>query len=183
MNKYLFSPLLALLFAACATGMPSNQPVLKVVTSIDTARYLGKWYEIARLPNRFQNMCEANVSATYAQKPNGKLSVNNVCKKSDGSLTSVEGEARQANNSRQNSKLQVRFAPAWLSWLPVWGDYWIIDLAPDYSYAVIGEPSRAYLWILSRTPKMDTALYEKILSEVKAKGFDSGKVQKTLQTE
>jgi apolipoprotein D and lipocalin family protein len=167
---------------ACAS-VDKNQAELTVVPNIEVNRYMGKWYEVARLPNRFQNMCESNVSATYAQKTNGRLSVTNLCKKSDGSITSVEGEARQASNSAQNSKLQVRFAPAWLSWLPVWGDYWIIDLAPDYSYAVIGEPSREYLWLLSRTPKMDAALYEKILVEAKAKGFDSSKVVKTLQTE
>jgi apolipoprotein D and lipocalin family protein len=175
--------LMAMTSSSCATTPATDKPELRVVPSIDMNRYMGTWYEIARLPNSFQNMCASDVSATYAQKPNGKLSVINACKKTDGSMTSVEGEARPLSSSAQNSKLQVRFAPAWLSWLPVWGDYWIIDLAPDYSYAVIGEPSRAYLWILSRTPKMDAALYEKILGEVKAKGFDSSKVQKTLQTE
>jgi apolipoprotein D and lipocalin family protein len=182
MRLFFLFMLIALTNSACAT-VDKTQAELITVPTIEVSRYMGKWYEIARLPNRFQNMCESNVSATYAQKPNGLLSVTNVCKKADGSLTSVEGEARQASNSAQNSKLQVRFAPAWLSWLPVWGDYWIIDLAPDYSYAVIGEPSRDYLWILSRTPKIDSALYEKFLLEIKAKGFDSRKVVKTLQTE
>lgn len=99
-------------------------------------------------------------------------------------MTSVEGEARQASGSQTNSKLLVRFAPAWLSWLPVvWGDYWIIDLAPDYSYAVIGEPRREYLWLLSRTPKMGAAAYEKFLAGAAAKGFDVSKVEKTIHSE
>jgi apolipoprotein D and lipocalin family protein len=114
----------------------------------------------------------------------GKLKVVNACKRSDGSITSVEGSAKQACNSQQNSKLQVRFAPAWLSWLPVvWGDYWIIDLAADHNYAEVGAPNREYLWVLSRTPKIDAALYEKILEGIAVKGFDIAKLQKTLQTE
>mgnify|MGYP003406561808 FL=1 len=173
----------AITSSACAT-VEKNQAELKAVPTIEVSRYMGKWYEVARLPNRFQNMCESNVSATYAQKPNGMLSVTNMCKKTDGTMTSAEGEARQASNSPQNSKLQVRFAPAWLGWVPlVWGDYWIIDLAPDYSYAVIGEPSREYLWLLSRTPKMGAELYEKIIAGAAAKGFDTTKMLKTPQTE
>jgi apolipoprotein D and lipocalin family protein len=184
MHKFLLACLTILLFGACATANSTDKNSLDAVPNIDVPRYMGKWYEIARLPNGFQTMCESTVSATYAQKPNGLLSVSNACKKSDGTITSVEGEARQARGSQQNSKLQVRFAPAWLSWLPmVWGDYWIIDLAPDYSYAVIGEPSRAYLWILSRTPTMDAALYEKIIVGAAGKGFDVTKVQKTTQIE
>jgi apolipoprotein D and lipocalin family protein len=184
MNKIIFICLIMLLCSACATTNATQKAVLEVVPSIDISRYMGKWYEVARLPNGFQTLCESNVGATYTQMGNGKLKVVNQCKKSDGSLTTVEGEARQAHASQQNSRLQVRFAPSWLSWVPlVWGDYWIIDLAPDYSYAVIGEPSRAYLWILSRTPKLEGTLVEKILLDVKAKGFDVTKVQKTLQTE
>ncbi len=181
-NLSLFYSLI-LLLTACAANRAANLPSLETVPSIEVSRYLGKWYEIARLPNRFQNMCASDVSAVYAQKDNGRLSVVNNCKKPDGSLTSVEGEARETQ-AGQNSKLQVRFAPAWLGWIPlVWGDYWIIELAPDYSYAVIGEPSRQYLWLLSRTPKMEAALYEKILAGIQTKGFDSSKVQKTLQKE
>ncbi len=182
MRLFFLMALIIVTTSACA-NTDKNYAALDSVPTIDVSRYMGTWYEVARLPNSFQTMCESNVSATYAQKPNGKLSVINTCKKSDGNMTSVEGEARQASSSGPNSKLQVRFAPAWLSWLPVWGDYWIIDLAPDYSYAVIGEPARAYLWILSRTPKMDDAVYEKILKAAAAKGFDVSKVQKTLQKE
>lgn len=184
MHKFLLVCLTTCLFSACATANSSDKNSLDAVPAIDLPRYMGKWYEIARLSNSFQNMCESNVSATYTQTDNGKLKVVNACKKPDGSLTSVEGEARLASGSQTNSKLQVRFAPAWLGWLPfVWGDYWVIDLAPDYSYAVIGEPKREYLWLLSRTPTIDAALYEKILAGAAAKGFDVTKVRKTRQIE
>ncbi len=184
MPKIIGLSLLILLSSACATANSTQKSELNVVPNIEASRYMGKWYEVARLPNSYQTMCAADVSATYAQKPNGMLSVTNACKKSDGSITSVEGEARQARGSQQNSKLQVRFAPPWLAWVSlVWGDYWIIDLASDYSYAVIGEPKGEYLWILSRKPKIDAALYEKIMADVATKGFDVTKVQKTLQGE
>jgi apolipoprotein D and lipocalin family protein len=176
--------LAALLLSPVAFADSAQKTPLDTVPSIDVGRYMGKWYEVARLPNPFQNMCESDVTAMYSQMHDGKLKVINVCKKSDGSITSVEGSARQARSSQQNSKLQVRFAPAWLSWLPVvWGDYWVIDLAADYSYAVVGEPNREYLWVLSRTPKIEPALYEKIVEGIAAKGFDIAKLQKTLQTE
>jgi len=95
----------------------------------------------------------------------------------------AEGKARLASANGPNSKLKVRFAPAWLSWLPaVWGDYWIIELAPDYSYSVVGTPDRKYLWILSRTPQMDAATYDRLVRQSAAKGFDVARLVKTNQS-
>ena len=97
-------------------------------------------------------------------------------------MTEAEGKARRLSDDAPTSKLEVRFAPGWLSWLPfVWANYWVIDLADDYSYAVIGEPGRKYLWILSRTPKMDDAVYEKILGRIKEQGYDTSALVKTRQ--
>ena len=160
-----------------------SQKTLEVVPSVDLSRYTGKWYEIARLPNRFQNKCVGEVMADYALHTGGQLKVVNQCRQKNGQMERAEGQARLAGRSGPNSKLEVRFAPAWLSWLPaVWGDYWIIDLASDYHYSVVGTPDRKYLWILSRTPQMDVALYQRIIEQTAAKGFDVARLVKTRQS-
>ncbi|HET9530610.1 MAG TPA: lipocalin family protein [Blastocatellia bacterium] len=167
-----------------ATVAAANRPqTLEVVPSVDLARYVGKWYEIARLPNKFQNKCAGEVMATYSQLEGGELKVVNECRLKDGQIDRAEGKARLADKDGPNSKLEVRFAPAWLGWLPmVWGDYWIIDLAPDYSYSVVGTPDRKYLWILSRTPEMDEAVYKRIVEQTAARGFDVSRLIKTRQS-
>lgn len=158
------------------------QRPLQVVSSLDLNRYMGTWYEIARLPNSFQKKCVGDVTANYTLNEDGTVRVINRCRKEDGEMTEAEGKARRLSEDEPNSKLKVRFAPAWLSWLPfVWGNYWVIDLAEDYSYAVIGEPDREYLWILSRTPRMEDAVYQKILERIKAQGYDPAGLVKTRQ--
>lgn len=155
----------------------------RVVPSVDLARYVGRWYEIARLPNRFQKKCEGDVAATYTLRVDGGMDVLNQCRKKSGELAKAKGRARVADRKGPNTKLEVRFAPAFLSFLPfVWGDYWIIDLAPDYSYAVVGAPDRKYLWILSRTPRMDEGVYEHAVSRAAAEGFDVSRLVKTKQS-
>ncbi len=158
-------------------------PALEVVASVELSRYSGKWYEVARLPNQFQKKCAGEVTATYSQLDDGQLKVVNECRQQNGQIARAEGRARLAGERRPNSKLKVRFAPAWLGWLPtVWGDYWIIALAPDYSYSVVGSPDRKYLWILSRTPQMDEAVYQRIIEQAAAKGFDVSRLVKTRQS-
>ena len=177
--------LFALVFVftgASAMAVADRPQSLEVVPSVDLSRYAGKWYEIARLPNRFQNKCAGEVTATYSQLEGGQLKVVNECRQQNGQITRAEGRARLADKSGTNSKLEVRFAPAWLGWLPaVWGDYWIIDLAPDYSYAVVGSPDRKYLWVLSRTPQLAEATYEQITRRVAAQGFEASRLVKTAQ--
>lgn len=156
---------------------------LAVVDSIDLRRYAGTWYEIARLPNRFQGKCLGNVTATYTLLEDGDIMVVNRCLGENGEYTEAEGLARRANSEGSNAKLKVRFAPSFLSFLPfVWGDYWVIDLAPDYSYAVVGEPNREYLWILSRTPTMDENILSEVLRRVSAQGYDLSRLMRTKQT-
>jgi len=156
---------------------------LEVVPSVDLARYAGKWYEVARLPNRFQKKCAGDVSATYTLLEDGTIRVVNECGKADGSTIRAAGKARLAETSGPNSKLEVRFAPSWLSWLPaVWGDYQIIDLAPDYSTAVVGSPDRKYLWFLARSPQIDDATFQGLSSKAAAQGFDVSKMERTKQT-
>lgn len=154
---------------------------VRPVAQVDLARYVGKWYEIARFPNGFQKGCVANVSAQYNKREDGEIDVINRCREADGKQEEAIGRARVADTV-SNAKLKVRFAPDWLSWLSfVWADYWIIDLAPDYSIAAVGEASREYLWILARTPTIPASEYEAVVNRITAQGFDTSKLVKTRQ--
>lgn len=157
---------------------------LQVVPTVDLAKYCGTWYEIARIPNRFQKDCAGDVTATYTLLDDGTVRVINRCRTSTGETTEAEGKARRKSDGEPASKLEVRFAPAFLSIFPfVWGNYWIIDLAPDYSYAVIGEPSREYLWILARKPSLGSGVYGAILERIRGQGYDPAALVMTRQGE
>ena len=171
---------LGVLAWALTSGAAAARPP-QTVSHVDVDRYLGKWYEIARIPNKFQAQCVSNVSAEYERRADGQLTVRNRCRRADGTSDEAQGQARIVD-SASNAKLEVRFAPAWLSWLPlVWGDYWILDLAPDYSVAAVGEPRREYLWILSRTPQIADRSYEEIVKRMAAQGYDSARLVRTQQ--
>jgi apolipoprotein D and lipocalin family protein len=147
---------------------------------VDLASYAGRWYEIARLPNRFQEQCAGDVAANYTLRPDGRVAVVNECRRRDGQTTRAEGVARLADEQGPASRLKVRFAPAWLSFLPfVWGDYWILELDPDYRHALVGDPSRKYLWILSRSPALDAATYESLAALADRLGFDTPRLVRT----
>ncbi len=164
---------LVLMVGGTALSTAADAP-LPVVGALDLSRYVGTWHEIARYPNYFERMCVADVTAIYAANADGTLEVVNACRKADGTMTQANGVARMVTPP---AKLQVRFAPDWLSWLPfVWAKYWVIDLADDYSYAVVGEPGREYLWILSRTPQMSDDTYARIVARLPALGFDPGRL-------
>jgi apolipoprotein D and lipocalin family protein len=163
--------LMAGAFAVAVLALPveAADAELPVVPQFELTRYVGRWHEIARYPNFFERMCARDVTATYSANPDGTILVANECRKDDGTITRAEGAARVL----APAKLQVRFAPAWLAFLPfVWADYWVIDLAPDYSYAVVGEPARGYLWILARTPNMDEPTYRRIVARIAELGYD-----------
>ena len=163
--------------------MPAAPQPLRPVDTVDLSRYAGRWYEIARLPNRFQNKCAGDVVVEYALRADARVDVVNQCRQEDGQIDQAKGVARRASGASNDAVLQVRFAPAILSFLPgVWGDYWIIGLGPDYTWAVVGVPSREYLWILSRTPVMTESAYEQALEIAKGKGFDTGRLQRTAHT-
>ena len=166
-----------------ALSQSSSPLPLVVVDSVDLERYIGTWYEIARLPNRFQNSCVGDVAATYSLTEDGEIKVVNRCRREDGTFSEAEGRARRAHEDGPSTKLEVRFAPAILSFLPfVWGDYWIIDLAPDYSYAVIGEPNREYFWVLGRSPGMDEDTLKDILGRATAQGYNLDHLIRTHHT-
>lgn len=150
------------------------------VPHVDLARYAGRWHEIARFPNRFQAKCAAETTADYTLLPDGGIRVVNTCRKADSSLTRAEGRARLASRGGPTSVLKVRFAPAFLSFLPfVWGDYWILDLTEDYRAALVGSPDRAYLWILARTPELDEPTYERLVAAAAAQGYDISRLRRS----
>jgi apolipoprotein D and lipocalin family protein len=179
-----FTPLfatavLAALLAGPARAASDAAPPLETIATLDVPRYLGTWHQVALYPNRFQSQCAAATTARYALRDDGRLEVTNRCRRADGRIDQAVGAARQIGGAT-SPKLQVRFAPAWLGWLPmVWGDYWVIDLDAAYQLAAVSEPKREYLWILSRTPTPDPAAYDALLQRLAARGFDLQRLQRS----
>ena len=163
--------ILTILMASTAT----ESQTLQTVSSVDLKKYSGKWYEIASYPQRFQKGCNCT-TAEYTLSEKGFVIVENRCNKDsvDGKQSYIKGKAFVESNSG-NAKLKVQF------FWPFTGKYWIIDLADDYSYAVVSHPNKKYLWILSRTTKMNDTIYQQILSRLKEKGFDLLKLKITTQ--
>jgi apolipoprotein D and lipocalin family protein len=170
--------LLALALAAgssFAAGLPPAVLPNDPVPALDLQRYAGQWHEIAHLPMFFQRKCVANITATYTLRPEGTVGVRNACDDEDGKRMVSEGTARPVPG--HPGRLQVRFAPDWLAWVPmVWADYWVVDLDPAYGWAVVGGPSRDYLWILSRKPTMDRATYEALRARAAQRGYPVGEL-------
>ena len=166
---------------ATTRGASPRAPV-RTVDAVDLNRYVGEWFEVARFPNRFQRQCVSDVRATYTQRPDGRIDVINQCRTEGGSITEAHGVAR-VTDDRTFAQLKVRFAPAVLSFLPfVWGDYWILGLASDYSWATVGSPDRNYLWILARTPSPDAERFASALAAARSNGFDVERLTKTAHT-
>jgi apolipoprotein D and lipocalin family protein len=179
----LHAVLLWLLSAIVAPAQDREAREPSVVPALDLQRYAGTWYEIARYPNSFQKQCAGDVTATYTLLEDGEIRVVNRCRSASGEWSESEGRARRQSVTGPDAKLEVRFAPAFLSFLPmVWGSYWVIDLAPDYSFAVIGGPDREYLWILARTPQLPETTYKEILLRLATQGYDPGKLVRTRHT-
>lgn len=152
-----------------------NSQILQTVPFVDLDKYSGKWYEVAAYPQRFQKGCHAT-TAEYTATNKGYIIVENRCNKDSltGKKSYIKGKAFVVKNSG-NAKLKVQF------FWPFKGKYWIIDLAEDYSYAVVSHPNRKYLWILSRTPQMKEAVYTEIRNRLEENGFDLSNLQKTEQ--
>lgn len=169
------------LVAGIAASGPGVAHQVRTVPSVDLDRYAGSWFEIARFPNRFQTKCAGYVRAEYRRRDDGRIDVVNSCRTADGSETVAAGIARVVD-TKSSAQLKVRFAPAVLSFLSfVWGDYWIIGLAGDYSWAVVGSPDRKYLWVLSRTASMSDQAYDAAIATARDNGFDTGRLQRTRQ--
>ena len=153
----------------------SLSQTLQTVPNVDLKKYAGKWYEIASFPQWFQKGCHCS-TAEYTLTEKGYVIVENRCNRDSihGKPTYIKGKAFIVPNSG-NAKLKVQF------FWPFRGKYWIIDLASDYSYAVVGHPNKKYMWILSRTPIMKDTVYQAIVSRLKDNGFDITKIKLTKQ--
>lgn len=168
--------------ALSAQAAPAAQP-LQPIASLTVPRYMGVWYEIAKFPNDFQKQCVGDTTATYQLQDDGRVQVVNRCRVADGKTDVADGVARQLGGAT-SPRLKVRFAPAFLSFIPmVWGDYWVIDLDDKYQLSAVSEPKREYLWILSRTPQVDAAEYEALLARLTAQGLDVSRLVRTPQTQ
>lgn len=142
----------------------------KTVKYVDLKKYSGLWYEISKIPNRFQKQCVKGTTALYELKENGEIRVINSCIDKDNELDKTEGVARIVDN-KSNAKLEVSFFSI-LGWRPIWGDYWIIGLDENYQWAIVGTPSRKYGWILARTPQISQDTLDKIYSILKEQGYN-----------
>lgn len=161
--------------------MAQQQTPVQTVASVDLDRYVGTWFEIARFPNKFQRKCLGDVRAIYAQRPDGRIDVTNSCRVKSGEVEDAKGVARVVDQDTR-ARLEVRFAPAVLSFLPmVWGDYWVIGLADDYSWAVVGTPDREYLWVLARTAAMNDDTWQRAIETATNNGFDTARLERTSQ--
>ena len=161
---------LKVVLAAALAPLP-NVPV----AALNVQRYSGQWHEIARLPMYFQRHCLDQVTATYTPLANGQIRVDNACRTEEGKTLRSIGVARKV--AGKPGQLQVRFAPEWLTWLPmVWADYWVVDLDAQYRWAVVGGPSHKYLWILSRSPTMKRETFDQIKADATARGYDTSKL-------
>lgn len=173
MNRFFYVQIFFL--AMCSLSCQSPASDLEAVPFVDLNRYAGKWYDIASFPQRFQKGCH-RTTAEYSLSDKGFVIVENRCNKDslNGKESYIKGKAFVVPGTN-NAKLKVQF------FWPFKGDYWVIDLAEDYSYAVVSEPGKKYLWILSRTPVMDEAIYKQITDRLLAKGFDLSKLKLTIQ--
>ena len=150
---------------------------IEAISNFDKDRYLGKWYEIARIPNTFQKSCVQDVAVSYQLLPNNQVVGINTCRKVNGEIfnLAVKGSAQD----KTNAKLVFNVTSTWLRWIPMLkADYWIVDLADDYTYAAVATPDSHYLWILARQPQLDDAVYQQLIKRVAKQGFAVEKLVK-----
>jgi apolipoprotein D and lipocalin family protein len=160
----------AMLIMAGCVGMESRQP-LPTAPSVDLTRYIGTWYEIARLPMWFQRHC-IDSKAIYTILPDSKIGVHNECVTDSGTLDQADGVATVVDPTT-NARLAVTFNNFFARLVSPSreGNYWIIDLDLDYRIAMVGTPDRRYLWILSRRPHIDDLTYQRLVAKAQALGF------------
>ena len=165
--------LLALIVLLVGCLKKNAHPPMETVGQVDLNRYTGRWYEIARYPHRFEEGC-SSVSADYSFAEDGTISVLNQCRlvKEGGKVKKAQGRAKVVDRAT-NAKLKVSF------FWPFYGAYWILKLDKNYQYAIVGEPSRKYVWILSRTPEMDSTMYMKLVKDIERFGYNPAKLIKT----
>jgi apolipoprotein D and lipocalin family protein len=164
---------------ALALAAPAVAQDLVTVEKVDMVRYAGTWYEIARLPNKLQAECAGDVTTSFRLRGMRTYDIETRCRRADGSQEVDVGIAR-VQDPATNAKMEWRFLPLALAWWPfAWTDYWIVDLAPDYSWAVAAVPTREAMWILARKPDLDAATYDRLVAKARAMRFETGKLIRT----
>lgn len=148
---------------------PDGIVTVTTVESVDLARYVGLWYEVARIPNRFQKQCVRSTTAEYTRQDDGSLKVVNRCLTDDGEWDEAEGLAK-VEDPVSNAKLKVSFVSI-LGWRPFWGDYWVIGLDEEYQWSIVGTPDRKYGWVLARTPGLEDGLLEEVFAILERNGY------------
>ena len=175
---------LAYSFATAQAQQPAPAPPLPL-PSLDVAAYMGTWYQVAWIPNRFQKQCVSDTAATYRDRGDGTVEVLNRCKLADGKSDSVlgiarppAGVARIEGGQLKPARLEVSFLPAWLRWTGIgWGAYWVVERPADGRYVIVSEASREYLWVLARQPALTPADDAAIKARLQVLGFDLGRAQ------
>jgi apolipoprotein D and lipocalin family protein len=168
------------LFVSLSSVAPIAAAEVTTVPKVDLDLYLGKWFEVAAIPQRFQKQCTGNTSAEYTLAENGMIKVLNSCDTEDGTRSEAEGRAKVVDLVT-NSKLRVTFVRI-ITWIFAFGgNYWILDLGPDYSYSLVGDPSAQYAWLLSRTPTVSIDTYRTAEAKFRANGYDTCKILTSIQ--
>lgn len=172
MNNYLVSLIsLSIIFLmSCASSQNKDLPPLTTVKQVDLNKYVGLWYEVAKIPNSFQDQCAYGTTAEYKIDEDGDIIVTNSCYDEEGTLDVAEGLAKVVDK-KSNAKLEVSFV-SFFGIRPFWGDYWIIGLDENYQWAVIGTPNRKYGWVLGRTPSLSDETMQEIFDILKSQNYD-----------
>lgn len=175
--KNINSGMILVIFATLALGPGSpafsaeddDAPAVTTVDQVELSRYVGLWYEVAKIPNKFQKKCARGTTAEYTLREDGRITVLNRCFKENGSLNEAKGLAKIVDPVT-NAKLEVSFV-SFLGWRPFWGDYWILGLDEDYRWVIVGTPDRKYGWVLARTPQLAEETLEEIFAILEGQGY------------
>ena len=168
-----------LLIIVASVNLMAQQNPPTTVHYVDLNKYAGLWYEIAKIPNSFQDHCVKGTTAKYTLTKDGEIEVFNPCIEEDGEIDNADGVARIVDK-KTNAKLEVSFV-SFLGWRPFWGDYWIIGLDQNYQWAIVGTPNRKYGWVLSRTPQLSKEIMDEIFQTLKVQGYNPIDFQISIQ--
>ena len=154
---------------------------IEIAPYVDLKKYVGRWYEVASIPQTFQKQCAKDTTADYSFGIKDRINVVNSCVESDGKISVANGRA-VVKDKKTNSKLKVTFVKLGFWIFPFGGNYWILDVSPDYRYALIGDPTLKYAWILSRTPELNHSDFDYAEAKFKSLGYDTCAILTSVQT-